>query len=186
MGILDQVLGSMGAGPGARKPSLGGTVAAGVVLALLVKGVRSYQAHQATTAGAPAATSSEQPQGGLGGLLGGIGGMLGSAGGLGSLLGGLGGAGALGALVKQLQQSGYGRQINSWVGTGDNIPIAPHELEAALGRETVQALQDQTGMPKNALLADLSRTLPEAVHELTPEGREPDDADLERIASIGA
>jgi uncharacterized protein YidB (DUF937 family) len=39
-------------------------------------------------------------------------------------------------------------------------------------------------MPKEALLSDLSRTLPDAVHELTPVGLEPDDSELERIAAI--
>lgn len=186
MGILDQVLGGMGAGAGGRRPTMGGTVAAGVVLALLVKGVRTYQAHQATAAALPPGAAPAEPQGGPGGLLGGLAGMLGGSGGLGGLLGGLGGAGALGALVKQLQQSGYAKQVNSWVGTGENIPIAPQELESALGPEAVQALQDQTGMPKAALLSDLSTTLPEAVHELTPDGREPNDSDLEKIAAIGA
>jgi uncharacterized protein YidB (DUF937 family) len=186
MGILDQVLGSVGAGPGGRKPTLGGTVAAGVVLALLVKGVRSYQAHQATAAGPSTGATPAQSQRGSGGLLGGLSGMLSGAGGLGGVLGGLGGAGALAALVRQLQQGGYARQVNSWVGPGENIPLAPHELEAALGHDTLQSLQEHTGMPKEALLSDLSRTLPDAVHELTPEGREPNDSELERIAAIGS
>ena len=174
MGLLDQVLGSMGGGAGARRPSLGNTVAAGVVLALLVKGVRSYQAHQA--AGAGQATAVPQTPGAAPG----------AGGGLGGILGGLGGAGALGALIRQLQQKGYGQQVNSWVGDGANQPIAPHELEDALGPDTVAELQAQTAMPKDALLADLAHTLPEAVHELTPQGREPDDEELKRIAEIGA
>ena len=194
MGLLDQVLGSVTGGPGARRPGLGSTVAAGVLLALLVKGVRSYQAQQEASAGQATGvpqTSGQVPGagGGLGGVLGGLGGMLGGAGGgggLGGLLGGLGGAGALGALIRQLQQKGYGQQVNSWVGPGANQPIAPHELEDALGQDTVAELQQQTGMPKDALLSDLSHTLPEAVHELTPQGREPDDDELKRIAGIGA
>ena len=53
-----------------------------------------------------------------------------------------------------------------------------------MGPEIVQALQDHTGMPRAALLSDLSHILPDAVHELTPDGREPDDDDLEMIATI--
>lgn len=181
MGLLDQVMGSVTGGRGARRPGLGSTVAAGVLLALLVKGVRSYQAQQ--EAGAGQASGVPRTSGQVAGAGGGLGGILG---GLGGMLGGLGGAGALGALVKQLQQKGYGQQVNSWVGTGANQPIAPHELEDALGQDTVAELQQQTGMPKDALLSDLSHTLPEAVHELTPQGREPDDDELKRIAGIGA
>jgi uncharacterized protein YidB (DUF937 family) len=181
MGLLDQVLGSVSGGAGARRPGLGSTVAAGVVLALLVKGVRSHEARQAAGAGRATGVPGASGQGpGAGG---GLGGMLG---GLGGMLGGLGGAGALGALIRQLQQKGYGRQVDSWVGNGANQPIAPHELEHALGQDTVEELRQQTGMPKDALLTDLSRTLPEAVHELTPQGRAPDDEELKRIAGIGA
>ena len=170
MGLLDQVMNSVTGGPGARKPGLGGTIAAGVVLALAVKAVRSFEAKRAATAGA-------DPQGSAAGQEGGL------LGGLGGMLGGLGGAGALGALVAQLQQNGLGQQVNSWIGHGKNQPVAPHELADALGDDTLQHLQDQTGMPRDALLRELAQNLPDAVHEITPEGREPNDAELQKIAA---
>lgn len=61
MGILDQILGGIGAGAGARRPTMGGAVAAGVVLALLVNGVRIYQAHQVAAAAMPAGVSPAEP-----------------------------------------------------------------------------------------------------------------------------
>jgi uncharacterized protein YidB (DUF937 family) len=67
-------------------------------------------------------------RGGLGGLLGGLGGVA-----LVALLAGLGGAGALGSLVDQFRQRGFGDQVNSWVGAGQNQPIAPDQLDQALG-----------------------------------------------------
>jgi uncharacterized protein YidB (DUF937 family) len=177
MGLLDQVMNSVTGGPGAKRPGLGGTIAAGVILALAVKAVRSYDARRAATAGQPAGAgpqASPTVQGGeSGGLLGGLGG----------LLGGLGGAGALGGLISQLQAKGYGKQVNSWVGTGQNEPIAPHQLAEALGEDTVKELEQHTGMPRQALLDDLATTLPQAVNELTPKGREPDDDELHAIAA---
>jgi uncharacterized protein YidB (DUF937 family) len=169
MGLLDQVMNSVTGGPGARKPGLGGTIAAGVVLALAVKAVRSFEARRAATGADPQGSAAGQG----GGRLAGLGGML----------GGLGGAGALGALVAQLQQNGLGQQVNSWIGHGKNQPVAPHELADALGDDTLQHLQDQTGMPRDALLRELAQNLPDAVHELTPEGREPNDAELQKIAA---
>lgn len=175
MGLLDGVMGSV-SGDG-RRAGLGSTVAAGVVLALLVKGVRSYQQSHAA-AGEGRSFDPGQPgqagAGGLGGLLGG--------GGLGGLLGGLGGAGALGALVNQFQQKGLGQQVNSWVGSGANQPIAPDQVAHALGEENIQALQQQTGAPREALLQELAQHLPDAVHELTPQGRLPNDSELHQIA----
>jgi uncharacterized protein YidB (DUF937 family) len=191
MGLLDQVLGGAGLGPqaGVQRPGLGGTVAAGVVLALLVKAVRSYEAsHGPGGAGrsfdpqAQAAGGAAPSQAGMGGILGGLGGMLGGGGGLGGLLGGLGGAGALGALINQFQQKGYGQQVNSWVGPGQNQPLAPAQVEDALGHDTVQALQQQTGMPRESLLSELSHLLPQAISEATPQGRPPTDDELHQIA----
>jgi uncharacterized protein YidB (DUF937 family) len=110
-----------------------------------------------------------------------LGGLLGGGGGLGGLLGGLGGAGALGALVSQFQQRGLGQQVNSWVGQGQNQPVAPDQVAHALGDDNLRALQEQTGMPRDQLLSELAHALPDAVHELTPQGRLPDEGELDHI-----
>jgi uncharacterized protein YidB (DUF937 family) len=90
--------------------------------------------------------------------------------------------GALGGGLKDLldrfRQSGQQSKADSWVAKGPNQPIAPDELENALGEERIQWLMEQTGMPKDQLLAGLSKELPDAVDELTPEGRLPTDAEL--------
>jgi uncharacterized protein YidB (DUF937 family) len=198
MGLLDSILGG---GQPQRRPGLGDTVAAGVVLALLVKAVRQYQASHS---GQPAASGrSFDPQaqaqaqapghapGGLGGMLGGLlgGGSAGSGmgGGLGGLMGGLGGAGALSSLIGQFQQKGFGQQVQSWVGAGQNQPIAPHEVEKALGDNTINALTQQTGMPREQLLGELAHELPQAINEATPQGRVPaTDEELHAAAQAAA
>ncbi|HKS54996.1 MAG TPA: YidB family protein [Steroidobacteraceae bacterium] len=90
--------------------------------------------------------------------------------------------GALGSGLKDLldrfRQSGHEAKAQSWVAKGPNQPIAPNELETALGEERIQWLMEQTGMPKDQLLAGLSHELPNAVDELTPEGRLPTDSEL--------
>lgn len=186
MSFLDGLLG--GAEP-SRRPGLGGTVAAGVALALVVKAVRQYQATHGGQPGQtgrsfdPQGQTTEAPQGtGLGGAMGGLSGLIG-AGGLGSLLGNLGGSGALSSLIGRFQQAGYGQQAQSWVGTGQNQPIAPHEMAHALGDEAISALQQQTGMPREQLLAELARELPQAINQATPQGRLPaTDDELHDVA----
>ncbi|RAK51994.1 YidB family protein [Phenylobacterium deserti] len=183
MGLLDQVLGSALPGMGRqpqRRGGMGQTIAAGVLLALLVKAARQH-AQPAEGRSFDPSRGAGPNGGGLGGVLGGLGGILGGGGGLGSFLGGLGGAGALGGLIGQLQQKGYGQQVNSWVGSGQNQPLAPHQLADALGEDTVQDLQEQTGIPRESLLAELAHILPEAVHEATPNGRLPTDDELHKI-----
>jgi uncharacterized protein YidB (DUF937 family) len=108
------------------------------------------------------------------------------AGGLGGLLGGLAGGG-LGAGLKDLldrfRQTGHEEQAQSWVSTGENRPIAPPELEDVLGPERIQWLMEQTGLPKEQLLAGLSSELPAAVDKLTPNGKVPTDEELTKQLS---
>ena len=149
MGLLDSIIGSVVGGHAGQQQGAGANPLVGVLMSLL-----------AARAGG----------GGLGGMLGNAGG--GSQGGLGGLLGG-GGAGGLGALVEQFTQAGHGGAINSWIGQGQNHPIAPHDLGAALGPETVGQLSQQTCMGSSDLLSQLSQLLPGVVDQLTPQGRMP-------------
>ena len=79
----------------------------------------------------------------------------------------------LGALLGQFQQNGFGHVISSWIGDGQNQPIAPHQLRSALGPETVNGFAQQTGLSEQEVLSQLSQGLPTMVDELTPEGRVP-------------
>jgi uncharacterized protein YidB (DUF937 family) len=105
-----------------------------------------------------------------------------SAGGLGSLLGGLfGGAaaggllsGGLNDLLQQFQQSGQGEKARSWVARGPNAPVSPQELEHTLGEDRISWLMQETGLSRADLLDGLSREIPDAVDQLTPDGRVPE------------
>ncbi|MBB4576922.1 MULTISPECIES: YidB family protein [Rhizobium] len=114
-----------------------------------------------------------QQQGGLGGILG----RLGSGGGLGGLLGGLtsGGivSGGLGDLLKTFQQNGHADKMESWVRPGQNADIKDGELAEALGPDVLNEIARNTGLSHEEILGRLSRDLPKAVDELTPEGRLP-------------
>src|SRR5262245_24155611 len=98
-----------------------------------------------------------------GGLLAGLGG-----GGLGGLL-----SGGLGDLLEQFQGAGRGDVAQSWIGTGQNQPIAPHELSEVLRPEQIDFLTQRTGLSRDELLAGLSEQLPDVVNQLTPHGRLP-------------
>lgn len=116
-----------------------------------------------------------QGQGGLGGLLGGALGGAG-AGGLGSVL-----SGGLGDLVERFNGSGHSTKAQSWIGTGQNEPIEPNDLEQTLGADTIQELQEKTGLSRQELLDRLSKTLPDAVNHFTPDGRIPSETEASRF-----
>ena len=105
--------------------------------------------------------------GGLGGLLGNLGGALGGAGAGGLLSGGLS------DLVDRFRQSGQGDVAESWVNHGPNKDIAPHDLKTTIGADVLETLSQQTGLSQDELLARLSKTLPSAVDQYTPDGRLP-------------
>lgn len=111
--------------------------------------------------------------GGMGGGYGSGGGGPGGALG-GGMLGGMLGGG-LGNLVSRFSENGHGETARSWIGSGPNQPISPHELEQALGPEDIDELSRETGMGRDELLSGLSETLPQVVDGLTPEGRLPND-----------
>jgi uncharacterized protein YidB (DUF937 family) len=92
----------------------------------------------------------------------------------GSILGGLS------DLIGKLTAGGAAPQVNSWIGQGANQPIQPGQLGSALGQTTLDDLAARTGMSREELLNQLAAALPQLVHHLTPNGRVPTLADLER------
>jgi uncharacterized protein YidB (DUF937 family) len=76
-------------------------------------------------------------------------------------------------LMQKFQNKNMGNIFNSWVGTGENQPIQPDQVQDALGPETVDQLSQSSGMPKDSMLQQLSQYLPTIVDKLTPNGQMP-------------
>jgi uncharacterized protein YidB (DUF937 family) len=112
-------------------------------------------------------------------------GQQGALGGLGGLLGGLGGGGLLsggiGELVERFKNAGQGQAADSWVSTGPNQPLAPDQLERAIGPDVLDSLSQHTGLSRDELLSRLTRELPDAVDQFTPQGRPPTEAEAARL-----
>jgi putative toxin-antitoxin system antitoxin component (TIGR02293 family) len=92
----------------------------------------------------------------------------------GSILGGLS------DLIAKLTAGGVGPQVNSWVGQGANEPVQPGQLRSALGQNVLNELSQRTGMSQQELLNQLAAVLPHLINHLTPNGRMPTLADLEK------
>jgi uncharacterized protein YidB (DUF937 family) len=203
MGLLD-ILNGMQNGPrGQTQPGKGGM--SPITMAIL--GLLAYKAYgKLTSGGEPQAAPANrvpppQADSGLGGLLGGllggapansrsgVPGGAGNMGGLGGALGGLLGGAAAGGLLtnglkgllESMQQNGQGDVAHSWVSTGPNKEISPHQLGEALGDDTVNSLAEQAGLSKIELLNGLSEQLPQFVDQATPQGRVPTEQEAEQI-----
>ena len=198
MGLLD-VLNGMQNGPrGPSAPSSQSSSSGGMSpMTMAILGLLAWKTFKHLTAGQPGAAPQTAPTsvppvnaGPGGGLGGALGGALGGGGGLGDVLkGGLGGllaggaagsvlSGGLGDLLNQLQQGGHGETANTWVGKGENKPIAPGDLANALGADQIQSLSAQSGLSRDELLSGLSQYLPQVIDHLTPDGRLPTDGEV--------
>jgi uncharacterized protein YidB (DUF937 family) len=94
---------------------------------------------------------------------------------LGEVLGS-GGQGGLAAIVARLEQAGFGDQVRSWIGTGQNLPISAHQLQEVLGNDTVRQLATRFGIPADQLSTVLAQVLPAAVDKASPDGALPPGA----------
>ncbi len=78
--------------------------------------------------------------------------------------------GSIGGLVKQLGQAGLERQIGSWLGNGQNLPVTPTQIREALGNEQIKELATKMGIPVEDVLKLLTQFFPEAVNQASPQG----------------
>jgi uncharacterized protein YidB (DUF937 family) len=178
------ILNGMSNGPrGQPAPTSQGRGMSPMTMGLLA--LLAYKAYQSGALGSILGQNSPRPAGPTGpatspaGNVGGLGDWLRNALGGAATTGGAatsGNAGpvingGLGELVKRFQQNGYGKVADSWVKTGPNAAISPHDLAKAAGAEDLDALARELGVPREQLAAQLSKDLPEDVDHLTPEGR---------------
>jgi len=102
---------------------------------------------------------------------------------VGMLANGNSAGGGLGDLVGRFQQGGMGDLVASWIGTGQNLPISPDQLQNVLGSDLVAQIAAQLGLTQGDAAGQLSQMLPQVVDRLTPEGSLPDGG-LGDIASV--
>jgi uncharacterized protein YidB (DUF937 family) len=94
------------------------------------------------------------------------------------LLSNQGGNGGLAGLVQAFQQNGLGEHIASWISTGQNLPISPDQIRAALGSGQLGQIAAQLGMNESQAAGGLADLLPQVIDKLTPNGQLPQGDDL--------
>ncbi len=72
--------------------------------------------------------------------------------------------------VTALQHGGLETQVQSWLGSGANLPITEDELKSALGNAEVQEFARHLGLPVDQTLKALAQYLPDIVDKALPNG----------------
>lgn len=96
------------------------------------------------------------------------------------LLSGAGQEGGLEGLIRKFTDKGLGDIVSSWVGTGRNLPIDAEQLKSGLGADIIGQLASKIGISPDSATSKLTALLPTLVDKLTPDGRVPDSATLQR------
>ena len=87
--------------------------------------------------------------------------------------------GGLCDLIGKLTAGGVAPQVNSWVGPGANQPIQPGQLGGA-GPEHAQRTVPAHRHEPAGIVEPARDVLPQLINHLTPNGRMPTLADLEK------
>jgi len=90
-----------------------------------------------------------------------------------AMLRGQGGAsGGLASLLQAFESGGLGHLFQSWVGSGQNLPVSADQIQSVLGNSGfLQRIAQATGMQPTDVAQHLSVALPQIVDHLTPNGQ---------------
>ena len=128
----------------------------------------------------------DQISGAVGGMLGQ--GQAGAQGGGGAnrgllqqVIGMLGTPGALGNITKGFHGAGLDNVLQSWVGTGENLPITGDQVKQVLGQGNVADLGARAGLNESDTSNALAGMLPQVIDKLTPDGKLPSQGDLSSV-----
>jgi uncharacterized protein YidB (DUF937 family) len=89
-----------------------------------------------------------------------------------AMLQGQGATGGLNSLLQAFEGGGLGHLFQSWVGTGQNLPVSADQIQSVLGNSgMLQRIAQATGMQPAGVAQHLSVVLPQIVDHLTPNGQ---------------
>lgn len=91
--------------------------------------------------------------------------------------------GGFAGFLDRFRQAGLGATADSWINTGDNIPLSNEQVESALGTEVTKQMAGQAGIEWETAKSALGLMIPSVVDRLTPDGGVPTDDDL--LSRIG-
>ena len=78
-------------------------------------------------------------------------------------------------IVDAFQKGGLSEVAQSWVSSGQNLPVSPEQIQSVLGSGVVGQFAEKLGVDPQTAAAKLSEILPGLVDKLTPGGKLPDE-----------
>jgi uncharacterized protein YidB (DUF937 family) len=92
--------------------------------------------------------------------------------------------GGLAGMLQSFQQGGLGHLFQSWIGTGQNLPISADQLHSTVGSDWIAKIVQATGLPQGQVEQHLATLLPQIVDHLTPNGQIPQGDIGSQLATV--
>ncbi len=102
-----------------------------------------------------------------------LGGQDGQDGGLASLQKLFSSNGGLQGMTTKLTNSGMGKQVQSWIGTGENKPVTGPQVQQAMDPNELHHVAKRAGMSDEEASEQIAKAMPEMVNQATPQGQIP-------------
>ena len=78
--------------------------------------------------------------------------------------------GGIGGFIDKFRTAGFPKEAEQWLGQTDTTPLAPSQVERALGTGTINMIAQKVGIPSGVTAAALGYMAPKVVGKLTPNG----------------
>ena len=74
--------------------------------------------------------------------------------------------------------------VKSWIGTGQNEPVEPEQLQNALGSDMMGEFAAKMGVSESEAASHLSKDLPTVIDKLTPDGKLPEPGLMGNVENL--
>jgi uncharacterized protein YidB (DUF937 family) len=81
--------------------------------------------------------------------------------------------GGLDGLVTRFHDQGLGEIVDSWVGSGQNLPISADQVKSVLGDDGLETMAAKLGLPAGMVNELAAKFLPQLIDNATPDGTVP-------------
>lgn len=78
--------------------------------------------------------------------------------------------GGVSGVLAMFKAKGLSAEVDSWVGTGKNLPISPEQVTGVLGQGELAQMAAKFGITPADLSSKIAEHLPTVVDKLTPNG----------------
>lgn len=78
--------------------------------------------------------------------------------------------GGVKSLIEKFHQGGLSAVVESWIGSGNNLPVTAEQIQSVLGLPAIQQLAEKLGVNSDNASTLIAEYLPKLVDGLSPDG----------------